>query len=986
MKSKKALFKDQGDFGPMTNMDDEFSPNRDLKPPMCLLDSSNESIEKTGDPSQKEIDDVIELLTASTNMCDNDVKSTDHERENNNVNKSVIQEEDIHNDTATKNARAIFMEYDRRTRLDSQSKSSKPANKCNLEYKAFTAFPDSKTVKLPPKDNEILASKLPGYLSDIMDDEVAGYNKNTKCPTIFRSNAILKSTGNLMIPARNSVDVLRSYSSFMKNTPPATPGTRVTDDWLMYNTGKIKINEAEKNKELGTQFFSKEPTTKKADMFNMDTPCSRPPGDRQRVSVGCNFDVSNNDVVNSTTEEISKSKKLKGIKRILSKFEPRSGSCVKRGKTPEQRKTNIYNVNNENRVPGSTLLVRALSNTTNINNPSTFQRSIKDKHTVGHYLVPMKITPQRSKEEHNKSKSLPRELRSDKVEVPEIKRLSDSIFMDQRPNDDNNASNVICFKTPKLTAFQKKFVDESCAPKFSPAPRYLPDAPLGKVLTTYKTETLSISSATGTLALRSATHGIHEFTPIAHSTPFATPRHSFGLSKKKNESRTTILPNDDKSSNSQPSNSSKSKESFMSGASHVPSLNAPTYATHISEEMYVRKLTKLKNLIKQANVVINDAKKRVQECAKKSNYNGTIDELNANRQILVNQIRIDSLKIEYERTKTLMNMNTSYPRVFPSMLSTYTLNDIRLELNRMFCFKKIQPDTSYAFCIVFKCANNVIGTQVKPVEDLGSVRLRQIKFCDVIKFSKLPTDFIAVVEVYAMKIGQRERTRLSRFKRTVRDFATSVFKGPSKGPPLTTIDENGSINNNDSLHPSNQVCFDDFTLCGVLRLNRDTIGSQRFYLDEAKFPLEGTISLTTECSVLPQQIELAYSGYLSVYNAEDFSREPLKLWTIVKRSIIKFWSSSDDEFQGKAPTSIIDMAKITSPRLDKLKEGDFGFRENSFYVDVLCEPSTTSYVYQQKRIYFTTDCPMDCENWLKYLNEVIKLLRCGSEEQTGTLP
>ncbi|CEF69420.1 Actin-binding protein anillin [Strongyloides ratti] len=963
MKNNQNLSKGQGDFGPIKNVDGKFSPNRDLQPPTCLLESSQESSEKSGDPSQKEIDDVIELLTASTNMCDNDLKSNDLKEDGQRDNKSIASAEDVHNDTAAKNARAIFLEYDRKTMINSQSTFSKPLNKYYLDYKCFTALPDKKTEKSNVKKDEIC--KLEKHnISRTFDEEATYFNRNTKCPTIFRSNAIPKLNENVMVPAKSTIDGARPLSSFMKNTPPATPGTRLNDDWLMFNPGKIKGNlDIKVNQNEDSLLFYKSPTEKE-DLSVIVTPRSRPIKDRQRFSLGCNFDPSKTEVLNSPTQELSK----------------RNNESVKRGKTPERIKT-FTNKVKEDCIPGSTLLIKTHNNRELLHNASDFQKPFKEIDVTKHCFVPMKVTGNKL-DDHNYSKSLPRELRNGTVDTLEAKRLSDSMHLEQRMNDENNTIN---FRTPKLTAFQRKFVDEYCAPKFSPAPRYLPDAPLGKILTTYKTETLSISSATGTLALRSAAQGIHEFTPIAHSTPFATPKHSFGLLKKKNESRTTILPNDDKSNNSQPSNSSRSKESFMSGASHVPSLNAPTYVTHISEEMYVRKLTKLKNLIKQANSVVNDAKKVVQEFAKKSNFNGTDSELLANRQILVGQIRIDSLRIEYERTKTLMNMNTSFPRVFPSLLSTYTLNDIKLELNRLFCFKKTQPDTSYAFCIVFKCANNVIGTQIKTVEDLGSVRLRQVKFCDVIKFSKLPTDFIAVVEVYAMKIGQRERTRLSRFKRSVKDFAVSVFKNSAKRPPLAPIDENGSINNNDSLHPSNQVCFDDFTLCGLLRLNRDTIGCQRFYLDEAKFPLEGTISLNTECSSLPQQIEMAYSGYLSVYNAEDFSREPLKLWTIVKRSIIKFWSNCEEEFQGKAPTSIIDMAKITSPKLEKIKEGEFGFKENSFYIDVLCEPSTTSYVYQQKRIYFTTECPMDCENWLKYLNEVIKLLRSGPEEQTGIL-
>uniref|UniRef100_A0A0K0F0R1 Actin-binding protein anillin (inferred by orthology to a human protein) n=1 Tax=Strongyloides venezuelensis TaxID=75913 RepID=A0A0K0F0R1_STRVS len=122
------------------------------------------------------------------------------------------------------------------------------------------------------------------------------------------------------------------------------------------------------------------------------------------------------------------------------------------------------------------------------------------------------------------------------------------------------------------------------------------------------------------------------------------------------------------------------------------------------------------------------------------------------------------------------------------------------------------------------------------VEDLGSVCLRQIKFLDVIIFLKLPIYFIVLLEIYAMKKGELDRTKLSRLKRK------NTFM---------SINENNTVYPNDSLHPKNQIGFEHFTQCGILRLNRGTIESQKFYLEEANFSLEGTISLNTECSSLP---------------------------------------------------------------------------------------------------------------------------------------
>uniref|UniRef100_A0A0N4Z492 Anillin domain-containing protein n=1 Tax=Parastrongyloides trichosuri TaxID=131310 RepID=A0A0N4Z492_PARTI len=964
MKIPFYSFKGQGDPGPMkSSMVNNFEPNMDVLPE-CILNSSADSNDKTTEPTQKDIDDAFGILAASINTCDNEVNQrNDEEKEN------VEEGKDDHNDTAAKNARTFFLEVDKKISNDGGKNCNytKPHRKFNFDYKKFTAAPSIK--------NKI--SDDPFEENQTNSDGGKALCKNGTSHTLFRSNALFKFNDECMIPAKSGVEYMKPISSFLKNTPPDTPDKHFHN----HNFPKFEPKSAVNCNEFKFGNVCEEIqfcTAENSKHLPSETPCSRPVEDRLRVPSYGHFDVPSKKHNNTPVEEISKSgKKLKGIKRILSKFEPGANGLAKRGKTPERN----HAKEDDDPVPCSTLLVKSTNPPYNYN-PIVTNNSKPSLHDASR-----KFKQSKNMSVLEYTKSLPREGRENRLNTTEGKRMSDSIVMEPESRRGENRLQdffKMGFKTPKLNALQKKLFDETRAPRFSPAPKTVPDVPLGKVLTTYKTETLSISSATGTLALRSnaaANHqGMKDFKPMAHSTPFPTPRQSYGIiNNNRNESRCSILPNDDKSIMSGQSN--KVKESFISVGSHGPS-NTQGHVAHISEEMYARKLTKLKNLIKKTDYIVYEAKEVLNECGKKVNFNGTPAELEANRAILIGEKRVRALRIEYERTKTLMGMSTALPRIHSNFLSVYVLDDIRLELNRLFCFKKTQPNTSYAFCIVFKCANNVIGTSVKTVYDLGTVRLRQVKFDGDIAFSKLPTDFIVAVEIYAMKLGQRERTRLSRFKRSVKELAVSVFKGghSSKNTPLAPIDENGTCNNNETYFDSNQISFDEFTLCGELRLNRDTVGNQKFYLDNAKFPLEGTISLNTVCSALPPQIEDEYSGCLYVYNAEDFSRVPLKLWATVKRSIIKFWSKRTDVYQCKAPTSVIDMAKITSSLIEKLKNDEFGYKENSFHIDVLCEPSVTSYTYQQKRVYFTAECGVDCENWLNYLNKILRILRTGVDE------
>uniref|UniRef100_A0A0N4ZF39 PH domain-containing protein n=1 Tax=Parastrongyloides trichosuri TaxID=131310 RepID=A0A0N4ZF39_PARTI len=894
-----------------------FFPCKDLTKSVGMLENNNGTVEISRQPTQKEIDDVMEILAASADICEgNKYMKTSKSSQNVNIH-SPIPENDVHNDTATKNARTFFMEREKII-----------CSTSNTPKFTFNKKSNNDKVKKETTNNYI---------------EISNMNKKN-IPENSRSLILAKSSSDTenrqIIPSPNlCTDKRKSYSSFFKNTPPTTPSEKLhSDAWTTFDPSKVRtISETRVNNILSESMFLNSPERNQLDSNKCDNGRNQDPISKDK---NVHRFIQNGD--GDSERSSFKNGKFSSIRNFFSKFESPKSSV--RNIQNNQMNNDHVNICRENDI---------LIGNVRCSAPQVIgapDMSLPREFNTGKKVQPLYISSSRT----------------------------EKIGMCVNVNKD---SNFQCkFNTPKLTAYQKKIVDENCAPKYSPAPKFTPDAPFGKVMMTYKTETLSIASASGTLAIRSAAQGIPEFKPMAHSTPFPTPKQSFGLPKKRNESRSTILPFDERSKNSGNTNSPKGKESFLSNASHVPSLNAPSCVTQISEEMYVRKLTVLKNLIRRAKDAVCKAQLVINDCSKKSNFNGSTDELTAHRTMLIASKKIESLKLEYERTKTLMNMITGLPRINSNFLSKYTLNDIKLELNRLFCFKKIQTTNSYAFCIVTKCANNVIGTQIRTVEDIGTVRLRQVKFSEVIKFSKLPIDFVVVMEIYAIKIGELDRTMLSRIKKGLRNLALSVFRPSAKRSSLTTIDENATPNPNDSLHPSNQIGFERFTQCGVLRLNRDTTGNQKFFLDEVKFPLEGTICINAECSILPQQIEMAYSGYLYVYSSEDLKKSIVKMWTIVKRSIMKFWNDCDDEYRGLAPSSLVDMSKITSPVIERIKPNEIGFKPDSFYIDLVCEPTATSASYQQKRIFFSCECSDDCDNWLQYLNDILRLIRFGSKD------
>uniref|UniRef100_A0A913HVH5 Anillin domain-containing protein n=1 Tax=Strongyloides stercoralis TaxID=6248 RepID=A0A913HVH5_STRER len=835
----------------------------------------------------------------------------------------------------------LKMNQKNKKRLSNNNKNvsnSKKVGRKKFDFQKFEEYNRNDNVNVVEKNllsNNICESSKGQDIVEVTNMNSHGLN-----------NRICNNDNNNRNKHANILQQKRGSHSFIRNTPPTTPSDCCrSDDWSTFDPTKLRnITEEQANNIITESLFLSSSDKRTNDTNNLQS------SEEGKIILNSDDTSTSYPIKNkiSCIENVSaKNKKIAFLKKIMTRFEFKSEALKKiddnrNGVAVLEGDKNCKNLPiSKNCDQGCCLESSSLQN--ELNNENIISEN---------------------------SDSLVREYNSAKetyIFPPFNKRLL------QRSSSINNSSSNFIIQI--LTPHQKKVLDENAAPKFSPASSFLPNIPYGKVLAVYKKETLSTVGASGTVASRITTKTMFDFKPLAHSTPFQTPKQSLRNIKNASKNRGTILPYDEKGRIFENHLSSKGRISFNSNTSHVPSLTAPSYLSHIPEEMYIRKMTKLKNSLRKIKRILNGTDKVINNCSKNLNFNGSKIELSAKRTNLIGTKRIESLKDEYEKTKTLMNIANIVPRINSKFLSIYTISDISLELNRLFCFKKTQENMSYAFCIILKCANNVVGTQVRTVEDVGSVRLKQVRFFDHIKFSKLPINFVVVLEIYAIKVGELDRTKLSRFKRSLKDFATSILKPSFKKPSLISINENTTTNLNDSLHPKNQIGYDHFTQCGVLRLNRDTIGCQKFYFEEAKFPLEGTIYLNTECTPLPQQVEVAYSGYLTIYNCDDVKNQSIKMWTIVKRSIMKFWKSCDDEYDGQLPIFIMDMSKITSPQIERIKPTEYGYKEDSFYIDIICESNDSNCIYQQKRIYFTSECYNDCDNWLQYLNEILKTIR-----------
>ncbi|TKR61291.1 hypothetical protein L596_028417 [Steinernema carpocapsae] len=300
---------------------------------------------------------------------------------------------------------------------------------------------------------------------------------------------------------------------------------------------------------------------------------------------------------------------------------------------------------------------------------------------------------------------------------------------------------------------------------------------------------------------------------VTTSTPLESPTSSY-VQKNNNNIHTTPT-------------SKIFSESFISAITTEIELDG-TAPSGYSEEGFKNHLDRLYRLAGVQEEQIEQATSAMEQCRKQFRSNGTLAELTAQRALLLASERLRVLNYELQRLNAMQQAAGGslppLPRWFPGSM---TISTIRIHLNRNFCLKSIDKESSYDFVVLMRSGEHVFATQVACIMDIGPLRARFVRFPDTIRFNNLTADFCICVEIFAMKIENRsgDSKNPCLVPRRALKCLTPTACRPVK------ISQDSAVN----IH--------EFSRCGHVCLNRETTGSLKFYVDDAEYPLEGTIEL-----------------------------------------------------------------------------------------------------------------------------------------------
>ncbi|VDK83908.1 unnamed protein product [Litomosoides sigmodontis] len=340
-------------------------------------------------------------------------------------------------------------------------------------------------------------------------------------------------------------------------------------------------------------------------------------------------------------------------------------------------------------------------------------------------------------------------------------------------------------------------------------------------------------------------------------------------------------------------------------------------------------------------------------CKKNNSFNGTLVELTAQRGLLLARERLLALQNQMRRLETRRFTKEPAPPLTKRMRGAIDLTSINVYLNRNFCIRNVDENVSYAFVILLKTNERVEATQAVTLMDTRALRVSKIHFSDQIRFTNPPIDFTVLLEIYALKVSENRRSD---------DYSCSMLRNKAKS----------------LLSPSKKTCgnesvvgFSEFTCCGHICLNKHTVGTRKFYLDGAVYPLEGTIEIDSRCTTLPPTIEIDFQGFLTMYQMIAGLGSWARYWAVLRYGVVQFWKYPDEAYE-KPALACMDLSKCTDKEIS-LAPHEICSRPNAFMVELLV--TTSPSVLEKKRMLLSADTKELCSAWLNALNETLEVLR-----------
>uniref|UniRef100_A0A914W111 Anillin homology domain-containing protein n=1 Tax=Plectus sambesii TaxID=2011161 RepID=A0A914W111_9BILA len=247
----------------------------------------------------------------------------------------------------------------------------------------------------------------------------------------------------------------------------------------------------------------------------------------------------------------------------------------------------------------------------------------------------------------------------------------------------------------------------------------------------------------------------------------------------------------------------------------------------------------------------------LEHCRKKFTHRDNQPEINALRALLITNERRLALKHEVEQLKKEMQGENQPILTEQVPRGTLIIKQISVKLTRKFANE--DKNDSYYLIGLIKYRDKVLSTSIAHQIQLTSVDC--VNFFDQIELNNLPPDFAIAVEVHALRLSvidektERSSSRLSKGS-SIRNKAVLLFSPRKMHLTLSTT--------------KTTMESVKFERVGFLRLTHAMVvgGERSFYLDDNRFPLEGSVRFDLRCCAARNISHMQHHGFLGDWYAK----------------------------------------------------------------------------------------------------------------------
>ncbi|XP_068985693.1 anillin-like isoform X1 [Bombus flavifrons] len=393
------------------------------------------------------------------------------------------------------------------------------------------------------------------------------------------------------------------------------------------------------------------------------------------------------------------------------------------------------------------------------------------------------------------------------------------------------------------------------------------------------------------------------------------------------------------------------------------------------------KVKRLLDEVCKQQTIISQASQALNLCTSTVEFNGSMEQVEGERLLLVATHRRQAALNEVQRLKVEGTLKpvTSTPEIQES--GSVTVSAITLPLKRDY-FRNMGTSTCYHFVCLMRYLEEVVVTPVVVAEPGDSC----LRFPSTLKLNDLYNDFKITIEIYSLQtqpeiLPHEIKYHINSGNGSSNSSSNCNKKLVNKTPKKFLKQESRLVMPSlQSPAGPSAVRSPAFQLSGYVIFSLKEIHRQQFTLNKVlpQSPLEGRLQMYVSCEL---SVAVEHRGFLTMFEDVSGFGAWHRRWCLLKGPTLSYWKYPDDE-RKKAPIGSLDLQSVSTTNVG-LVSRDICARPNTCLLETTraTEPEDVDSLVMVRngptttiRHLLSADTKEDRLEWCSKLNKILNLI------------